>query len=993
MKNNTNYFFAILLLVFSVPGMVFAQENVALGKQVKASSELVQFPASNLVDGKTDAEHAWKSQKQNKPPIYAEIDLHRYQTLNKLAVYLKPNLDKDAFNSIQLQYWDDANWTNIIGDKKWDAKNGILSIKLGTPLTTFMVRVFDDKASSLEINELIVTGLPATAQSYSGDAVETPSSTVTQKATVKVENVVDGESLEYVGYNQGYYLPNTNVSSWVDYSNINSMRVWTSLSQYAPTKAFHFPAVNTVKDFDAQKALVSQNPENNPFIDWKMLTSIYEHNDPPGGNRMNFKYVLAELKRLNVDPLLQINNTKFDDNWTNKFQQWLRFYAIAYYAAKTSGVNMYAMQNEPNHKAAGPMQPETWLRGLQIASDAVHTAINDVNVKYQTNIKARFVAPITAGYNTDWWALAMKHIRENYKGETTKNDLFSIFSTHSYNQPASGYRTRVSDIRKVLVENHPLHDTLPIVFTEIGRWMNSLLIDKKETYDSPSVFTEWAGIYANNMKNGAYGMWAFKFANTASSTYPEGIKSGHHLTWQGVRIVEASYPNLAINSKVIVTGGLQQQAKFITDNTKTDNSTWISDSLSTPKTVELQLAHKETINAISIYSGSFYGTYTGPDRIKNFKLYYQDGNNWKLVDGANIKGNQYTRTFIKFKKTIIAQKLKLEIEDAGRVKVREIKLFNVPFNSLPQNYNLGGIQRIGEVVRLFAKGFKDQRPLYKTTSSDKSEKFDHYTAFDQKNKTWYVWLVQRNLFGYDLDLDLSSLGLTGNNPVTAETVSENDYGEVTQATAIGNNGHVNIHLPAQSVVLLSIPAGNLVQKTEVCDADAMVINGADSKKNFGDKKKLEVSLGKIGTAQNKVSYMRFPVSKEMLNSKKTLLSLSGMATDTAVFRLHVYALASDNWSEKQLNWNNAPELDKHESLIESRDGKALICGELAFDGKEREHILDVTKVIKEIGKTNITFVLIREAREPGDDLDEGRSAIIKSKESGSGPKLTYWITK
>ena len=82
-------------------------------------------------------------------------------------------------------------------------------------------------------------------------------------------------------------------------------------------------------------------------------------------------------------------------------------------------------------------------------------------------------------------------------------------------------------------ENHPAGQALPIVYTEIGRWMNAYLIDKEETMDSPSLFTEWAGIYANNMKNGGYGMWAFKFANTASGPYPRGIKSGHHLYLAG----------------------------------------------------------------------------------------------------------------------------------------------------------------------------------------------------------------------------------------------------------------------------------------------------------------------------------------------------------------------------------------------------------------------------------------------------------------------------
>ena len=50
---------------------------------------------------------------------------------------------------------------------------------------------------------------------------------------------------------------------------------------------------------------------------------------------MVFEYALKELKRLNIEPVLQINSTDFDGTWSNKWKQWQRFYALAFYAAKT----------------------------------------------------------------------------------------------------------------------------------------------------------------------------------------------------------------------------------------------------------------------------------------------------------------------------------------------------------------------------------------------------------------------------------------------------------------------------------------------------------------------------------------------------------------------------------------------------------------------------------------------------------------------------------
>ena len=51
---------------------------------------------------------------------------------------------------------------------------------------------------------------------------------------VTVAKEIIGKSMKYVAYNQGYYLPGSNVSGWLEYSNVNSVRVWTSLNDYIP---------------------------------------------------------------------------------------------------------------------------------------------------------------------------------------------------------------------------------------------------------------------------------------------------------------------------------------------------------------------------------------------------------------------------------------------------------------------------------------------------------------------------------------------------------------------------------------------------------------------------------------------------------------------------------------------------------------------------------------------------------------------------------------
>jgi len=374
---------------------------------------------------------------------------------------------------------------------------------------------------------------------------------------------------------------------------------------------------------------------------------------------MVFNYALDELKRLGTDVVLQIGSTDFKDNWSNKWKQWQRYYALAYYTAKRGNVFMFALQNEPNHRHSGPMKLEQWIMAMQIVSDAIHCAVEDVNKRYNKTLIPKLVGPVTAGQNTDWWAGVVKSIRTNYRGENINNDLLQIFSTHSYNSPAIGYKTRVNNIRNIIQSNHPEGKTLPIVFTEIGRWMNAYLIDKEETMDSPSLFTEWAGIYSYNMKNGAYGMWAFKFANTTSTTYIRGIKSGHHFTWQGKRIVEDAYNNIALN-KPVKTSSSSTIAGFITDGDKTDKSTWISD-IEKEKWIEIDLLKPYDIGGMTIYTGSSYGVYTGPDRVRNFKVQYSANGSWNDIPQLTLTNNKYTQVFEVFKNSYKNSKDKIHL--------------------------------------------------------------------------------------------------------------------------------------------------------------------------------------------------------------------------------------------------------------------------------------------------------------------------------------------
>lgn len=497
----------LILLLFTVfvSSFSFAQQkNIAIGKPVIANSEDKDYPASNAVDGKITRNSKWMS-GDVVPPHILEIDLQRYCDISKIVVHTGiPESERTPYEASQaagfwsaknlkLQYWDDANWTDIAGTEVHENRLTEIPFMFSPALNTFKVRLVCDDGEPISIMEIEVFGeetsrLPAGGASDLERKVER---TEDQELAIHVGSNVVGKSMKYVAYNQGYYLPGSNVSGWLEYSDVNSLRIWTSLNSFAPTNAVEVdPAVSTITEFDKRKDQLRANPENNEFIKWDNLIPLYVNAEKSSTNPMVLSYVLSELKRLNIDPVMQINSRDFDGTWSNKWQQWQRYYALAYYAAKEGDVTMFAMQNEPNHVLSGPMPLDHWIESMRIVSDALKSAVEDVNKKYGKSLKARMLGPVTSGNNPDWWATIAKNLRVDYRGNTTDEDVLSIFSTHSYNSPASGYNDRVNNIRNIIMDNHPEGKALPIVYTEIGRWMNAYLIDKEETIDSPSLFTE-----------------------------------------------------------------------------------------------------------------------------------------------------------------------------------------------------------------------------------------------------------------------------------------------------------------------------------------------------------------------------------------------------------------------------------------------------------------------------------------------------------------------
>lgn len=921
--------------------------NVFRGAEVYSSGSRKGFPGSLAVDGRYTRDSRWISSEDY--PHLLEVSLKNYCEVDSVVIVTGiPEAEKEPHERHQregywnvknfiIQYWDDANWTDL--DETYTTENRLdtVSFRLSRPVTSCRFRLKSTDGEAVRIIEFEGWGrelesMPAPSVKRGPELGE-----ASRSIAVKVLPRTEGKTMKYVGYNQGYYVPGSNVSSWIEYSGVNSVRLWTESDTYLKNDWIDMESSPAgEEEFSRLKAALSSNPEGSGFINWGAIASqadkvVYSTNS------MSLNYALDELHAMGVDVLLQcgFGKSRYNTSWTNKWQLWQKYYALAFYAARRADVEMYAMKNEPNHKNAGPMSLSLYIELMKVCSDAVHTAIKDVNRIYGKSLEAKFIGPVTAGTNTDWWAAV-----------AATPGYVDLFSTHSYNIPASGYIGRTSMISSILRDNSPQGRALPIIYTEIGRWMNAYLIDKDETMDSPSLFSEWAGIYTRNMLEGAYGMWAFKFANTASSTYPRGIKSGHHYIWKGTRFAEDALDNIALGCSVSASASDSGHPSFnVVDGDKSDSSSWIC-SADGVKTLTLSLGEERRIGGLSIYTGSEGGVFTAPDRARNFSLEAFRSGSWEKVPAVEAADNKYAHVWYLFDEPLSASQLRLTFSDEGKCIVREVKVYGEVDPSLIERncYDVAGTQRTAQVVRLFAKGFKDERPLLALEQDTWNPAVDVCASVDSLAGKAYLWLVNRGGGDVSLSIDLSSLGCEGRSQLIREEVSAVAYGD---AELLRTDRHSVLHLDLrpQSVSLVTVPLGRVAVKKTRAD-HVSVIEAPDA-----------YSSGKASAAI--VHFKKFDSE-----AAGCLLGFSARTDGGQEARYHVYVRPGGKYSGGEIEG-----LDVRHHRVTGTSWK--VAGEVLLGADIEAKWLDVSAQLQGMPASpeGVNFLIIRELRDPSDGLE------------------------
>lgn len=123
---------------------------------------------------------------------------------------------------------------------------------------------------------------------------------------------------------------------------------------------------------------------------------------------------------------------------------------------------------------------------------------------------------------------------------------------------------------------------------------------------------------------------------------------------------------------------------------------WTSVNTDEKKCLEIDLGKSYSLGAAVVYTGSEYGVYTGPDRVKNFRLQYWEGTGWKDIEETIESNARYTQSFFLFKTPVTSSRIRFIATDKGSIKVREIKLFDEEsVKNIPESYDISGIQRTG----------------------------------------------------------------------------------------------------------------------------------------------------------------------------------------------------------------------------------------------------------------------------------------------------------
>ena len=363
---------------------------------------------------------------------------------------------------------------------------------------------------------------------------------------------VVGKTPEIVGYNVAHFMPESNTESWWQYAGVNGARLWSAPGTVEPKddNGIWGDGVTDEPSFLQRRQDLRSDPLNPSFINWPVFEANFSSKRTKG-NVLLLDHALARLRDNHISVLATIHRptgsypfaaqgtqSGFEDRW----EHWQHFYAQAFHMARHFDVEKYQMYNEPNHFHNAALSQAGYLERLQLASDAIHSAIDDVNRIYGKTLTPQVHSPVNSGGNsvfakpgrdprddtTGWGELVISNRHTDLFGSPKpKNDIFQTYAYHFYNQTGRRAGNILAKV-KTNVSSTSGGENFRFAITEFNVHMARTFAELDETLDSPSKIRRFGSIFANLANNQPDELYVFKFGQTDNQGGGTVKKNGTH---------------------------------------------------------------------------------------------------------------------------------------------------------------------------------------------------------------------------------------------------------------------------------------------------------------------------------------------------------------------------------------------------------------------------------------------------------------------------------
>jgi len=340
-----------------------------------------------------------------------------------------------------------------------------------------------------------------------------------------------------IGLNSGNYIAGANTTTYWRWTGVNGARIFTSAPNIEQDDDIpgHGDGVDSLADFVIRRAAVRANPTDPTLINFAEFEEGYSNNE---SDFINYDLAYGELSSNGISPLAIINRTEgqfpFAPNgtpagWADRWEHWQHYYAQAYYLGSNYDVQRYSMYNEPDQGSQDVTQAD-YLNRLQLASDAIQGALEDVNRDFGKNLQPNIIAPITAGGANEYFRRTdNSDTRDDNQGWTNvfgqPDPNFQLVHTYGYQQYNADGRRYADDLE--FIQDETLNDIITnglngevnFGLTEFNVHSNGVFTTRTDDLNTPSRYARLGGMFTGLANQQADELYLFKFDSNAEDDF------------------------------------------------------------------------------------------------------------------------------------------------------------------------------------------------------------------------------------------------------------------------------------------------------------------------------------------------------------------------------------------------------------------------------------------------------------------------------------------